>query len=384
MNLLYLTFQEDAPLYLGVTRKIRGQASAFQKLGYHVTYTLWNGRTFCFYGADSREVQIGQGRVMKQFFQIATDYVASHRFDVLYIRLDRISFDAIRLCRAAKRAGTRHIGIEIPNYPYLKDYARNLQYAEGLKARAVTAAKIAANIAGDRLSGGSLKGLVNGVVLYGNHADYFFGVKAINADNGIDTDAIPVVPPKQEGEPITMLGVAGTLWWQGYDRVLRGMQAYRQAGGRHPLRFVLVGGDRTEMPDFLAQVKSLGLEKEVLCPGFQTGDALNRTYRTADVGISTLGCFRRGLTRCSSLKAREYAAAGLPFLYAYDDDSLTGKEPFALRVPNDDTPVDMEQLIAFVERCRRQPDCSVQERTFAEEQYDWKAMMQRILVFLCV
>ena len=105
-------------------------------------------------------------------------------------------------------------------------------------------------------------------------------------------------------------------------------------------------------------------------------------YQTADVGISTLGCYRRGLTRCSSLKAREYAAAGLPFLYAYDDDSLTGKEPFALRVPNDDTPVDMEQLIAFVERCRRQADCSRQERTFAEEQYDWKAMMQRILAFL--
>ena len=85
MNLLYLTFQEDAPLYLGVTRKIRGQASAFQKLGYHVTYTLWNGRTFCFYGADSCEVQIGQGRVMKQFFQIATDYVAS---PVSYTHLD--------------------------------------------------------------------------------------------------------------------------------------------------------------------------------------------------------------------------------------------------------------------------------------------------------
>ena len=382
MKLLYLTFQEDAPLYLGVTRKIRGQASAFQKLGYEVTYTLWREKTFCFCGEDRHEVQIGPGRVMKQFFQIAADYVAAHRFDVLYIRLDRISFDVIHLCKAARKAGTRQIGVEIPNYPYLKDYARNIQYAKGIKAGATTAVKIAANIAADRLSGLSLKGLVDGVVLYGNHADHFFGVKAINADNGIDTDSIPVVAPKPEGEPITMLGVAGTLWWQGYDRILRGMQAYRASGGRHPLRFVLVGGGRTGMPGFLAQVKSLGLTEDVLCPGFQTGDELNRTYRTADVGISTLGCYRRGLTRCSSLKAREYAAAGLPFLYAYDDDSLTGKEPFALRVPNDDTPVDMEQLIAFVERCRRQADCSRQERTFAEEQYDWKAMMQRILAFL--
>ena len=56
-----------------------------------------------------------------------------------------------------------------------------------------------------------------------------------------------------------------------------GMQAYRASGGRHPLRFVLVGGDRTEMPGFLAQVKSLGLTEDVLCPGFQTGDELNHT-----------------------------------------------------------------------------------------------------------
>lgn len=382
MKLLYLTFQEDAPLYLGVTRKIRGQAAAFQKLGYEVTYTLWRGKTFYFCGADSKEVAIAPGRVMKQFFQIAVDYVQSHRFEVLYLRLDRISFDVLRLCRAARKAGTRRIGIEIPNYPYLKDYARNIRYAQGVKARAVTAVKIAANVAGDRLSGLSLKGLVDGVVLYGNHADTFFGVKAMNADNGIDTDSISLVPPKQEGTPITMLGVAGTLWWQGYDRILRGMHAYREAGGTCLLRFVLVGGDRTEMPGFLAQVESLGLKDSVLCPGFQTGDELNRTYRTADVGISTLGCYRRGLTRCSSLKAREYAAAGLPFVYAYDDDSLTGTEPFALRVPNDDSPVQMEPLVMFVNRCREDPDCYKEERRFAEDQYDWKAMMQRILAFL--
>lgn len=382
MNLLYLTFQEDAPLYLGVTRKIRGQAAAFQKLGYEVTYTLWQGKTFRFCGADSHEAQIGPGRVMKQFFQIAEEYVSARRFDVLYLRLDRISFDVLHLCRAARKAGTRRIGIEIPNYPYLKDYARNIQYAKGAKARAVTAVKIAATAAADRFSGLSLRGLVDGVVLYGNHAERFFGVKAMNADNGIDTESIPVVPPRQEGSPITMLGVAGTLWWQGYDRVLEGMRAYRAAGGSRLLRFVLVGGDRTEMPDFLKRVEDLGLRDDVLCPGFQTGDELNRTYQTADVGISTLGCYRRGLTRCSSLKAREYAAAGLPFLYAYDDDSLRGDEPFALRIPNNETPVDMETLVTFVDRCRRDSACSVRERRFAEEQYDWKAMMRCILTFL--
>lgn len=382
MNLLYLTFQEDAPLYLGVTRKIRGQAAAFQKLGHTVTYTLWQESAMQFYGAEPQIKQIGPGPKMKQFFQIAEKYVSTHPVDVLYIRLDRISSDAVRLCKAARRSGTLHIGIEIPNFPYLRDYARNIQYAKGLKARLMTAAKIAVNVADDRLSGRSLKGLVDGVVLYGNHAEAFYGVKAMNADNGIDTDAIPVVPPKPEGDPITLLGVAGTLWWQGYDRILQGMRNYRKNGGKRSLRFILVGGDRTEMPDFLAQVEKLGLKEDVLCPGFQTGKELDQTYQAADVGISTLGCYRRGLTRCSSLKAREYAAAGLPFLYAYDDDSLDGREPFALRIPNDDSPVDMAELVAFVDQCRRNPQCGVQERLFAEEHYDWKAMMHRILLFI--
>ena len=51
--------------------------------------------------------------------------------------------------KAARKAGTRQIGVEIPNYPYLKDYARNIQYAKGIKAGATTAVKIAANIAAD-------------------------------------------------------------------------------------------------------------------------------------------------------------------------------------------------------------------------------------------
>lgn len=54
---------------------------------------------------------------MKQFFQIAADYVAAHRFDVLYIRLDRISFDVIHLCQSRRKAGTRQIGVKSPIIP---------------------------------------------------------------------------------------------------------------------------------------------------------------------------------------------------------------------------------------------------------------------------
>ena len=385
MNLMYLTFQEDAPLYLGVKNKIEGQVSAFEKLGHEVTCSMWQGNTFRFFGAEplTKNFDPSAG-IMKQLTRIADEYLRKHQFDILYMRLDRISFDMIRICKTARENQVKTIVVEIPNYPYLSDYIRNIQYAKTLKTRAVTAAKVAVTVAGDRLSGMKLKQYVDAVVLYGNQADSFFGVKTMNGDNGINIDNIlPVLHCGDTKKDITLLGVAGTLWWQGYDRVLQGMSDYKKSkpADGPALKFVLVGGDATEMPEFRSLVDRLGLTEDVTFCGFKKGKELSDIYRTVDVGVSTLGCYRRGLTACSSLKAREYCAAALPFLYAYDDAKIDRDTPFALRLPNDGTPVDMNEVIGFVQRCRRDPEISQKEREFAEQNYDWKTIMKQVLDF---
>lgn len=385
MKLMYLTFQEDAPLYLGVKNKIEGQVGAFEKLGYEVTYSMWQGNTFQFFGAEplKRSFDSSKG-IMKQLTRIAYEYLQKNRFEVLYLRLDRISFDMLRICRAARDNQVKTIVVEIPNYPYLTDYIRNIQYAKTLKTRAVTAAKVAVTVADDRLSGRKLKQYVDAVVLYGNQADSFFGVKAMNGDNGINIDGITPVPHCGDlHKDIVFLGVAGTLWWQGYDRVLKGMSEYKKKkpDGAPALKFVLVGGDATEMPEFRALVDRLGLTEDVTFCGFKKGKELLDIYRTVDVGVSSLGCYRRGLTACFSLKAREYSAAALPFLYAYDDAKLGTDTPFALKLPNDGTTVDMDEVIAFVQKCRKDSSITQKEREFAEKNYDWKIIMKQVLDF---
>lgn len=386
MKLMYLTFQEDAPLYLGVKNKIEGQIEAFQKLGYDVTCSMWKDGSFYFFGADNLSVPIDPAKgKMKQFARIADDYIARHSFDVVYMRLDRISFDVIRICKTARANHVKTVAVEIPNYPYLSDYVRNIKYAKSLKSRAVTAAKVAAVVAMDRTSGLLLKKYVDAVVLYGNKADSFFGVKAMNGDNGINIDRIEPVPHCSDtAKDISILGVAGTLWWQGYDRILQGMSTYKKnrKPGQPALKFVLVGGDATEMPEFHALVERLGLTDDVVCCGFKRGKELSDIYKTVDVGASSLGCYRRGLTHCSSLKAREYCAAALPFLYAYDDEKVdSAPAPFALKLPNDASPVDMEKVVEFVQQCRRDPSIAQRERAFAEENYDWKNIMKQVLHF---
>ena len=384
MKLLYLTFQEDAPLYSGVTRKIAWQAEAFERLGFEVTYSLWSGAEYRFRTGNRTEtvsVPEGSGR-MHRFAQAAGEYLKQHPCDVLYFRLDRMSFDAAALCRAAKAGGAKKVILEIPNYPYLTDYIRNVRGVRPMTRQAVTLAKILGTAAEDRLSGLSLRGAADAAVLIGDRAERFFGIPAVNISNGVAVSEFDEIRhPQNEGE-IVLIGVAGTLWWQAYDRVLAGMAAYRK---RHPegprLRFLLVGGDAKEMPEFHRQVSQFGLEDSVECPGFRTGKALAEYYERADLGVSSLGCYRRGLTRCSSLKAREYCAAGIPFLYAYEDDDLDANAPFAIKLPNDSSPVDMERVVEFAGRCRSDTSVSEAEREFARAHYDWVSILKKVLNF---
>jgi glycosyltransferase involved in cell wall biosynthesis len=385
MKLMYLTFQEDELLYVGVVRKIRWQVRAFEQLGYEVTYSLWKGREYRFTTADGTETKVipGGGGLMRQFAQAAEDYLLHHQFDVLYIRLDRISFDVLKICRIARANGAGHVIIELPNYPYLADYINSVDNVRPLSKRFAARCRVLGVAAEDRLSGLRLKGLVDAVILIGNPADRFFGVKAMNISNGIDVDAMEAVPPKTNPDEIVLVGVAGTLWWQAYDRVLEGMYLYKKADPqRKPqIRFVLVGGDAKEMPDFRALIRKYGLEDNVECPGFKTGKELDEIYARGDLGVSKLGCYRRGLQACSSLKAREYCAKGLPFLYTCEDSLENEKADFALRVPNDSSPVDMEAVVKFVAGCRGNLGLSGQEREFAKEHYDWKIIMKRVLEF---
>lgn len=385
MKLLYLTFQEDAELYLGVTRKIKWQVRAFQELGYQVTYTLWKDDCFTFFeGAKTLSMPVTDGyRRMHRFSQAVLDYLSNHRFDVAYLRLDRISFDMIKICRALKANGAGRVILEIPNYPYLLDYLRAVKGVRPLSRRMVTLLKVLCTAAQDRISGGFLRGCADAAVLIGDRSERFFGLPAVNITNGVDVDEFSFIRRSGKKEVVTLVGVAGTLWWQAYDRILEGMRIYRE--NKRPeepeVRFILVGGDQKEMPAFRETVKSLGLQDYVECRGFLHGEDLLHVYEQADIGVSSLGCYRRGLTHCSSLKAREYCAAGLPFLYAYEDDAMQGNPPFALRLPNDPSPVDIASVVQFALRCRADPSLQEREREFARQRYDWKTILGQVLAF---
>ena len=385
MNLLYLTFQEDEPMYSGVKNKILGQVSAFESLGFNTTYSFWKKDKFTFYGEKETEYSLSKTKMMKQFKKISSEFISENSIDTIYFRVDILSLNVLNLCKFAKKRGVKNIIIEIPNYPYIKNYMRNVLKAKGLKSRIICALKTSVNLLFNYIAGVSLKKYVNAAITYGKPIKSFWHLKTLNADNGIDLENINFIQRTQKeiSEEVTIIGVTGTIWWQAYDRIIEGIKIYKQSGENEkiPIKFIMVGGDESEMPDFLRAIDENGVSDEVKCVGIKTGSDLAKEYQNSDIAASTLGCYRRGLEWCSSLKTIEYCAVGIPFIYAYNEQLLNEEIPFALKSPNDSSPIDIKKVVDFVVLCRKNPTLALEERKFAEENYDWKIIMKKILAF---
>ena len=124
MDLLYLTFLEDSPLYLGVKKKIEGQAAALSDLGYSVTVSMKKQNTFEFFGSRSESYDFtSDKRLMKQFYAFSYEYISHYTPKIIYFRVDRLSYGIIKILRLAKSLGADVI-LEIPNFPYARDYLR--------------------------------------------------------------------------------------------------------------------------------------------------------------------------------------------------------------------------------------------------------------------
>lgn len=382
MNLLYLTFLEDNELYLGVKKKISGQVKAFKNLGYNVSYSMWESDKFYFYGNNNATYNLSSdNRMIKQFCSITKHYLLRYKTDIIYFRVDRLSSDIMSLLSFAKKNKLKVI-IEIPNFPYFKDYINGFKFVKGIKNKLSAGTKIILSALDDRISGIRLKGKVDAVILFGNKADSFFGVPAKNFDNGITVEDFEPIEFDETSKQINFITVAGTLWWQGYERVLKGISKYRAENPKseYKFKFTLVGGDKKEMADFRNLIDSLSLNDCVDCVGFKSGKELNLEYTKANIGISTLGCYKRGLVYCSSLKSREYMALGLPFIYAYEDKMIENKL-FAKKYPNDDSIIDMNSIIDFYESIAKDKSVLNDEIKLAKATFDWNVIMKNILDF---
>ncbi len=207
------------------------------------------------------------------------------------------------------------------------------------------------------------------------------GIPAVSLSNGFDPDQVPCCPkPHVDPASLHFVGVSSLADWHGYDRVVRGLERYYAGGNpRTQVFFQMVGTGRATEEMARLVGRSPAAPHIGMSPNL-SGEALDALFHRMDLGISGLGLHRKGLETASDLKSREYCARGKPFVQSFRDEAFPpDRFPYALRVPADDTPLDIAELVEFtLGLYRSDPHFPARIRAYAEETLTWKRQLSKV------
>ena len=354
--------------------KFDGQLAAARALGwdaYHIGWDesgLWlvgaQGRTLLRHAPLARMPGYDHTVIFGDLMAAVRAALRRIRVDVLYLRYMPTFGGALGAIRALKAAGGRLV-LEYPTYPKDEEnsrfFLRRLVFAYTDRVLA------------------KIHPLVDLYTLIGKPCEggLLDGRPAMNILNGVDVTAFPLHRPNADDPTVRLLALASMSGWHGYDRLLMSLAAY---AGSADVRVEMVGGDGDgSRAAWKALAERLGLQDRVTFRGPMHGVALDSLIETCDVGVGSLGMYRYGLATGMTLKLREYMARGLPFLSAVDDPALPDDPAFALRVSNDDSPIDMAAVVAFAQNAKRDADVAERMRAYAQARMSWTGILRGVL-----
>ncbi len=308
-------------------------------------------------------------------------FVENGKYDAVYIKGFLASPYACKIAACAKKSNQKcRVIFEIATYPYWGTWLQLLKTdfkSHQLRSFLGHLFEIGQHIT----SMPQMKRNVNMLAVFGKPVKKLWKIPCVMLDNGITFTDFHSKTYKYAKDGIHILGVVGTTLSHGYSRVLNGIAKYKDQGGfaKMPVYFDIVGGNDT-IKELKSEALKLQIAQNVSFLGYKNSKELQQLYDYCDIAVSVLGGFSYHLNYMSPIKSREYCAAGIPFLYAYED-TLPPDAPFAMKIPNDSSPVNIGNVVKFAENCRRNPEISVQERQYAADHYDWKIIMKRVLDF---
>ncbi|MEN5194442.1 hypothetical protein [Sphingobacterium faecium] len=367
LKVLFLIFHGFTE-HNGISKKIWGQIDGLRQNGAQVTlcyYTVDTNGHRVWKVDDDVLVDLGKGvlaKIRKRVdYGALVDYLSDHKFSLVYIRSDHNANPfTIHLVKQIRRSGAAVV-MEVPTYPYDQEY---------------DTPKMKVELFVDRLYRRQLAHQLDAVVTFSNF-DFIFGQQTLKISNGIDFDAIPLRHPREKDkDTVHLLAVAEIHYWHGFDRLIQGLALYRQQQPMLQVVFHLVGqlsGER-ERQEVLGPIQQYGLQDQVILHGALWGPALDAVFDQADFAIGSLGRHRTGIDVIRTLKNREYAARGIPFIYSESDPDFDHR-PYIIKAKPDESPIAIQQILDFLNINTLAPS-AIRESI---QDLSWKAQMNKVL-----
>lgn len=371
MKLLYLTTwdftNEQAD---GVCKKIRAQISVFENHGYEVDIILIrNGKVIYREGGKEREIAaVGSVKKTPAYFKMYKT-LKNKKYDWVYNRYGMMDTFYYRVLKNLHRNGAK-ILIEISSFPYIGEKPEGFLYQLMFKW--------------DELYINKLKNVTDRIITYSQDKE-IFEIPTIEIMNGIEVEAIrPVHRVDKMDDTIDLLMVALMQPHHGYERLIKGLYKYYQKGGTRDI-FCHFVGDGPEKRYYEELIVQYGLQDHARFYGMKGGEELDQIYNRADIGICSLGCYKKQIYWSSELKSREYLAKGIPIIAGIDVDIFKKMDKkFYLRFPNDDSEIQIEEVISFYDSIYTLDgkDVAKEIREMSKKYIDIEATLQPVCAFI--
>ena len=372
MKILFLVYHGFSD-HSGISKKIHYQVKGLRENGHevHLCYYDFSPEGHrCRYVDNEVIADYGTGMMagVRQRLDFAAVYrycLAQHIVFVYARCFQNASPVLIQFFKKLRKAGI-HAVTEIPTYPYDTEF-ENFEW------------KMRMGLKIDQLFRNSLYPLMDAVVTFSD-ATEIFGQRTIRISNGVDFDSIPLhhLSSAAGSSPLHLIGVAEVHPWHAFDRVIAGIgEYYHQKSDQQPdVFFHVVGGVHPNHMNnvFKPLLDQYQIHHRVIFHGQLFGDVLTEVFNQCQFAIGSLGRHRSGITVIKTLKNREYATRGIPFIYS-EQDSDFDSQPYIMKAPANESPIDIQKIVDFVRHFTMQPT----EIRKTVEHLTWKIQMQKVI-----
>ena len=376
MRILFLTYHGFDPAS-GITKKMQAQVKGLRQCGHDVRV--------CYYDFDERghrcrfvDQQVindyGRGSLAALWQRVSLGsiykYGVDNGIELVYARsyINASPF-LIRLFRRLRRTGVKSV-MEIPTYPYDHEFKHH-SWDQRLMLRI------------DQLFRNRLARQMEAIVTFSDEKE-IFGQRTIRISNGVDLDVLPLCRPQVVPGELHLIGVAEVHTWHGFDRLIAGLGEYEKGNSnanRPAVYFHIVGGvgsnemnGTDDAQGFRPLIERYGLQDKVIFHGKLFGEQLNDVFSQCQFAIGSLARHRSGITHIKTLKNREYASRGIPFIYS-EMDSDFDHQPYVMKAPADESPIDINAIVDFVRSHSFRPEDIRQ----TVEHLSWKEQMNIVV-----
>ncbi len=373
MKILFLVYHGFSE-HSGISKKIHYQVKGLRENGHEVHLCYYgfaeNGHR-CRYIDDQLLKDYGKGKwagVRQRLdYGCIYDYCFREKIEFVYARsFHNATPWLISLFRKFRIAGI-HCVTEIPTYPYDTEYSPHW-WKQPLRFIV------------DKWFRCRLYQYMDAIVTFSDEK-VIFGQRTICISNGVDFDSIqlqaPIIYDKKEA--LHLIGVAEVKPWHGFDRLIEGLgEYYQHCNNPRQVFFHIVGGIwsghmRGER-GFQTLIEKYHLQNRVFLHGQLFGKDLDDVFSNCQFAVGSLGRHRSGITVIKTLKNREYATRGIPFIYS-EQDSDFDSQPYIMKAPADETPVDIHQILEFMDHFSMQP-ADIRKTV---EHLTWAKQMQKVI-----